>query len=390
MRGQSAHHPFPLRARAGRGITVRELRSGASVSAAVRARRWLHPWETTVAWAATSKRWVATVEPGFVNHRCPVYRATVSELQREGQDFGINPLTGERYFSADVFSTEEAIAPGTSEIDVPLYFAPPIELRWRNPLAIPQFFVDRDVSEGADRGLRLLKACDLILHQPRVALTSEVTIEPGIATGISIATQRLGLRAPDRSDALRVVAGTFVPLDSGIDPLFALDGLYEERTWDELLIATVFLVSPPGVDDNAEPNGSWQPFVRHGLFWNLNYAVPNLRIFGGDPQIGFIPPLAFGVASPVTNILTASINDMLAAAFNIVSAHSMTGVFWTATGGGHDAEMPAPEPAAARGLNKLARLEVARREAALRRQQRRLDPPFPFRAVPFDPALLTP
>ena len=339
-------------------LSLTETRFGQAI-AARGGGKWRHPWQVTPAWLGAAGRWVAHVWPGFVNGRVPIVHAVSDEKQ----------------------------------VEIPLYLDPAIGLTFRavgadgNPREpVPKFFLERGVQEavridldavlesgvlpdlGRPRPLRLLRACDLVLHQPRVALTSQVTLEPGPATGISNVTQTLTLRRPQPGDTLRIFAGRYDGIEEQpIDPLFGgVAGLYEEKTWDELLIATVYLLSPPNTELGSEPDGTWQPFVRHGLFWNLNYQVPNLRLFGGDPSLPFIPPLAAGAAQPVINFLTASLNDATQQTINTIAAHSMAGIFWTPTGSGHLSEFP--QPAAARAS--------------------RLDPPFPFHGPGFDPELL--
>lgn len=396
--------------RSGLGTLVRDMRFAQTVAAAFSRRRWRHPWSVAPVWNARTQSWVAAVKTGFVNGQCPIWRTTVVEQENSGQDFGINPLTGKPFFSDNPPFAQAATR--TKQIDVPLYLTPAIPLSWRalgfdgvDASAVPRFFLDRGAAEkpqsasGDDeaavesqttaevpRGLRLLRACDLWIHQPRLALTSSIETHPGPVTGISNVSQTLSLRSAAPGDTLRVMSGTLREI-AGIDPLARV---YEEPAYDELLIATVFLLSPPNAALGSEPDGTWQPFVRHHLFWNLNHVVPWFRQYGGDPAIPFIPPLAAGAATLVTNYLVASINDILQDALNLVTSHSMAGTFYTPTGGGHDAVLPEPAPSATNtGLNKKARLASQATAAARARTQSKLDPDYPFRAEPFDPALLT-
>ena len=167
-----------------------------------------HPWQTTPGFS-TELGWFALVEPGFVNEECPTVRTNIEEQAQTERDFGKNPLTGKGYFTADVFS-QPAHVVNRKIIDVPLYLAPAIALSFRaigfdGPAgsAVPLYFKDRgaaDAPKEADplaedagfsavnetpRGLRLLRVCDLILHQPRLALTSTITIAPTAATRLA-------------------------------------------------------------------------------------------------------------------------------------------------------------------------------------------------------------
>lgn len=359
------------RLRQGIGTIGRVLRDGQTVSAAASQAKWRHPWQVSTAW--NGDEWRAVVQPGFVNGKCPV---------RE-----------------------------TTDGDMPLYRRPEIPLRWRRigwdgDGAVPQFFLDRGAAKArpeltvaaveangasafdtpeAPENLRLLRACDLWIHQPRLALTSQIDITPevGLLTGRSIVSQTLSVKGPVATDTLRVLAGTLERFERGIDPI---TNLYEEESWDDLTIATVFALSPRKTPAGSEPDSSWQLFVRHNLFWNLNYVLPYFRQFGGVSDLPFIPPLGGGAGVLIINYLIASLNDLTQEAINRISAHSMRGTFYTPTGGGHTAEPPPIAESTVRtGLNKSARNKAVDQARARARRSLSLDPAFPYRAEPFAP-----
>lgn len=390
----------------GYGTTVQESRDGRSLSL-LRASGVHHPWKTTAAWSATARQFVATVETGFVNAVCPLYRTTVLEQTGAGgPDFGLNPLTGQPFFSAGIFAQGSAKTVAVP-IDVPLYLAPALTLPWQaigpdGAGPVPDFFVNRGVPKTSflpavsedgsaapapqiPSAYRLLRSCDLWIQQPRLALTSDITLQPGPATGISNVTQTLGVRSS--LDVLRIFSGALPEQSQSFDPLA---GTYEEPTWDQFLISTVFALSPLNAALFSNPDPSWQIFVRHHAFWHLAWDQPPLRQIPSDPGTPFIPPLAGGAAQLVINFLTASLNDMTDQALNILAGHSLAGSFWTVTGGGHDNTILTPTDSAPKyGLNKAARLEAeaAAQAAAVRAQQ--LDPAFPYQAERFPLSLLS-
>jgi hypothetical protein len=403
--------------RPGAGMTLTATRFGEVISASPSAR-FKHPWFTTPAWSPSAGRWVAMVNPGFVNERTPIYRATVEEQKTAGNPWEINPLTGKQFFSDPIFSSQSSTAQSTRTVDLPLYLNPAIPLDFRgvgfdgDPTSpVPQFFLNLGVAKAPQgpsqddlfsgnansepsappANLRLLRACDLWLHQPRLALTSEITLEPGIVTGRSNVTQTLGVRSPAASDALRIFQGTFTPFTSataGIDPL---SNDYDEPAYDELLISTVFLLSPPNTPPGTAPDPTWQAYVRHNLFWNLHWAQPPFRPVVNDPSISNPIVLAGGAAQLVVNFLTASINDMNQQALNMIQGHSLAGSFWTPSGGGKDATFAAlataqkPKSGPDRQTNRAA--QIAAEQSAKRSTQ--LDPDFPYNAQPFPTSLLT-
>ena len=407
--------------RGGRGARVEVTPFGRSVTT-FGSSKWHHPWYTHVIWQAVTKQWVAVLKPGFVNGKAPIVLVTYAEAQAQadegtGVDYGINPLTGEPYFSAGIFNPprpdkDEAVGPGTT-LAVPLYFNPEISLKWRNigwdgESSVPDYFSDRGVNPPpkgqtfdenfnpnpvnlADstppKGNRLLRAASIILHQPRQALTSTITLEPGIATGISNVTQTLGIRSAAPGDALKVFSGYLsATAASQIDPL---SGDYEEPNFDEITISTVYLLSPPDAIPGSAPDATWQPYVKHSLFWNLNYITPEFVLSTADLTNAFASltqiatVLAGGTAAIAVNFTAAGLNDLFAQALNMINAHSLAGTFYTPTGGGSTSLFPSlPEVPFLPSSNKAA--DNAARAAAQRAKlTATLDPAFPYEARPF-------
>lgn len=416
--------------RAGTNAAVTRGPGGFSVSLG-QAKEWQHPWQTSMWWLGDRKEWVATVRPGFVNGKAPIVRTRAALAKSLAGRF-YNGLVTARSGAADIARAAELaresgdkLAWDGQTLDVRLYNNPPIQLPFRelgfdsvggNGTGVPSFFKRLGVHESKTpvsdgfmnaeavlaaqdktqpKGNRLLRAADIVLHQPRLALTSSITYGLGPVTGISNASQTLGLRLATPGDRLKVYATPmWTPPDAaGINPLL---GDYEEPNWDERRIATVYLVSPPDTLPGSKPDGRWVPYVQHSMFWNLTYLsrntleVPRLdNVVGQLIMLGSV--LAGGVASLAINWLSADINDLTQNALNMVLAHSMAGAWWTATGGGSSGEFPAELPVApkqANGWDKAARLQAQRIAAARALKAARLDPTFPFRAVEFPISLL--
>jgi len=378
-------------------------------------RGWKHPWQITPMWDGASQAWEATMQPGWVNGECPVYVTTVNQSPSNWKNYGINPLSGEPFFSAWVFNQEAATVPAATTVWLPLYANPLIDLSWRNigwddataSNSVPQFFLnlgvvqpnainDDNITDAtastlltpAPAGTRLLRACDLVLHQPHVALTSQITLEPGLLTGQSNVTQTLGLTTINPNDPLKIAAG--------IDPL---SGDYTAPAYDEILIGTAYLLSPPDAKPYSAPDAAWTPYVRHALFWNLLWAQPQLTVENTtDNALGQLASLvnimAAGSGGVAVNFITASLNDAASAALNILEANSMAGSFWTPTGGGWTSLFP-PAPSAAvtapsgHGLDKNGLIEAQSRAAAMALASQQLDPDFPYAGVKFNTGMLS-
>lgn len=411
---------------------VSESLLGRALKPARKAAAWRHPWNTTALWLPGRKAWAAFVMAGFVNGRAPMVTTTAAEL-REGRGTFFGQLVDARSGAAEIEQlarlaiggAEDSGVAGDTRIDVPLYQNPPVGLRswrklgWDGEGRVPQFFADRGAANpppsaaaqlqstgtiNADslqppRNLRLLRACDIILHQPRTALTSTIEVTPsGAVSGTGLVNQTLGFREPSPNDRLRLVTGTYEPLQqgrlnfSGASNVVASD--YEEKTWDEILIATVYLLSPPNTPPGSEPDARWQPFVKHEAFWNLFWAQKQVRpAFNADifrPLVALVGILAGGAGIGSVSWFASSINDATQGALNILQAQSLAGSFWTPTGGGTTSTVPVTtaDPALT-GLDKAARAELKARRAALAKRDLRLDPRFPHEGRSFNLSLLT-
>jgi hypothetical protein len=395
---------------------------GRTISSAPRRRGWRHPWFTEALWLPKKKAWVAMVTAGFVNGIAPVVRVSAEDLREaRGAFFGqlIDAYSGEDEIAQAArlaIGRDEAGATSSAFLDVPLYENPPLGLNsWRKvghggTGRVPLFFQDRGVQQPpatpADRvpppppaGNRLLCACDVFLEQPRAALSASLELNPaGAVTGTSLVSQTLRMREKTAGARPRLQSGEFsVFAESQLNfrGAASLVADYEEQTTDRVKVSTVWMVSPPNAPLTAEPDATWQPFVQHNLFWNLSWSQPLLRdaVLSSDifaPLLGTLSLLGGGAGFVWASSVTASINDAVQGAYNILKATSLAGSFWTATGGGTTSAWPetTPEPPKA-GLDKAATAAAKARAASKARINRRLDPPFPHEGLKFNRALLS-
>lgn len=377
---------------------------------------WRHPWFTEPLWSPVRKRWECTVRPGFVNGRAPVV-ATTAGAMRGGAFFGqiIDPYSGaaEIEQAARLASTPYDDLPDGAQIDVPLYKRPPIGLHsWKRVASIPQYFRDRGATpppaQGVNtttgqvtlatpaKGARVLVSCDVMVRQPRTALTGTIEINvPGAVTGATIVNQTLGMRPAAAGDKLRIQSGDFSEQRNlQYQPATQLVDDYEEATWDLLHISTVFLLSPPDTAEEAAPDETWEPHVQHAQFWNMSWYQPLLRdaVFASDifaPLLGTLSVLGGGSGFAWASTVTASINDAVQGAYNLLTAASLAGTFWTPTGSGSTSAWPEEKPDPPQeGLNKAANAAAKAEATWAEKAARRLDPPFPYEGAKFNRSLL--
>ena len=401
---------------------------GRSISLSPRRDGWQHPWFTVPMWLPKTKKWSARVLAGCVNGVSPMVRVTAGEL-RDARGTFYGQLVDANTGAAEIKQLAllaigdglDAGTPDNAQLVIPLCQNPPIGLNswraigWDGAGRVPQFFLDRGVnrpsaairaaSDGGQisgndvmppKGNRLLRACDIIVHQPRVGLTSQMTYGEPLATGDSVAQQILTVVPPADKDFLKINIGTFdQALQNGMNYSGGTSLLnnYEEKTWDEILVSTVYVMSPPDAALDSEPDETWQAFVRHGLFWNLSWAQPDFHPPISTSPFGALVAIAAhlgsGAGSFAVNYIAASIDDMNQAAVNLLTASSMAGSFWTSTGGGTTSAYPAvPAAKVSPGLDKAATAAAKARAAAAAKRRQQLDPDFPYEGIKFNRSLL--
>jgi hypothetical protein len=285
--------------------------------------QWRHPWFTAARWNAEERRWEARVKPGFVNGLDPTVR--VLDARGESRDVGLTETPGPV---------------------VPL-------VSFRTPQPTPDFFVPLGVAktpavdggallEAAQSGgpvavagllgeampTRLLRACDLVLHQPRARTEIDVVTDGlggAAGTGAQFRVRYVGSvgRSYLRPTSL------YQPTVTG-DLASLVQGTLTDAGEDTRLVATVFFLGPEGVLNPDVPvDETWTPFVKHGLFWNLAYSSPSLLYLPDSAGLRIDVPLAAGVATPVINQLLSQVNDANSALAQFLAARRAEGRFWS-------------------------------------------------------------
>lgn len=336
-----------------------------------------------MAWAINDDgvgEWRAAIEPGFVNGR-PAFldmpaewlAAQVTSGQAQERDFGINPLTGRPFFEAWVFNHGHTASTGPRTDRGPggpvrLTNAPAPYLvltAWRDPAApgtlsanddgevitgagegYPPFFATLGVRPAATGGkaggavkhdpsrTRELRAMDLVLIQPRLGSRLDYVAGNPIATVSTeqISTAFLSDYVTQQNGRARVraTAKYTAPGDPDIEAIFGILLDAGDPQFDELFMSTVWMVSPPDAGSEAVPDGTWEPYVQHRVFWNLHHAPRNIPHGVGEDPLVFIVPLALGTAQGVVNGIISVLNGMLDEALAFLNQSGDTrGQFWT-------------------------------------------------------------
>ncbi len=341
-----------------------------------------HPWQLSPRWRVDPDirplggEWVAEVRPGFVNGR----DVTIQQKRR--------------------VKTED----GDVEKDVPVPLTdeePPLLVLggFRAPDAFPDFFDSLCVvpstkpEEPDPTRTRQIRAADIVLITPRLATRQTVNVSDPFSTGqmvdIGIVFVSDQLRSAPSAHRLAAVPKWEPPQSpTALDRLM---GTAVEPQTDELLIATLYMVSPPDAAEDAEPDASWTCFPIYRVFWNLAHASRAQMPEAPPKPITLTTGLVGGMFDGFFNALLSPVNDAAAQISAFLGAANFAGMYWSPGGLGFDTRkrpeaQPAPASAGGGGLDPKTRRNNREAEAAKKRASvEPLNPPFPHLRTRFDP-----
>ena len=170
---------------------------------------------------------------------------------------------------------------------------------------------------------------DLVLKQERLGTASDWTLG-GANGGVSIAQFDVTYTNLDfRKNAFISTTPKYVtPIPT--DPSARLRGDWQDPSVDELLLATIYLVSPPGAKPGSNPDFSWTPYYKNYVFWNLNHTTNLIPVQGDPNSISIqVPTLAGGVANTIFDAYIATNNDAYDAALEFLNNRTLEGRFWS-------------------------------------------------------------
>lgn len=323
---------------------------------------WRHPWHVEPEWKRNNLEnddgageWVFRIKPGFVNGVDPdvVTRAELCQprtLDRMEGETGKRPAKKE---PVEALVTESPEIPlgatrligdgaGMTSFDVSASGAIASGFE-----AVPEFFRSRGVKTQSvkfggnlntgiveiatpeeDGPKSILRACDVVLTVDR--LRAIVEVYPGIAAldGFSAWLYvRYGRNSPPRERPRLQVMDRYTPridVDAGGIMLDAIDP--EE---DQLKIATIYLLSPAGWNASLPPDGRWNAYVQHSVFWNLNHAAAEIPDPPPMMPLTMRTGLIAGIGDAIGNTILAGLNDAWSQALEQSRSVSMRGRFWT-------------------------------------------------------------
>lgn len=303
-----------------------------------------HPWSCQGKYEFDENgdgHWVTYVYPGFVNGRdTMIARVLPPDADGNPQPDEQVPLTDEDPAGLRLSFRNPLGSSGISQPDDggdPLVlpgegYPPFFETIGVKPAAVGGSITDPASFGSAPDANRTreIRACDVYLTTPRVASKPTITVlDPGSdASSIQIDTtlNTDGFLAPARHRLLATGKWSAPDEPSAVDRFL---GTAQEPTTDELLIATIWVVSPENADPQDEPDGSWQAYPQSFCFWNLMHAAKSDLPPAGQPPITLQTGLAGGIADELINGLLSTVNDTLAQINAFLNATNFKGNYWT-------------------------------------------------------------
>ena len=345
--GALVRRAWPLR---GVGCALSQRASGVVVAGEGRSR-WRHPWHISARFVFKEDgtgEWRAFIKPGFVNGR-DAYIAMPADWPD-----GKVPEDG-----------------ATDDHDVPLTDDPTPYLvlgGWRNPLmpdsvsaslsgqiiaaaaeGYPKFFEKIGVKAAAKGGdvskpgalegefdparTREIRAMDVVLSKARIGTRLNIDVhDPQLdAQTESISTVFLNdaLRATGGRAKLRAVAKYRPPEEQSIALMYGMLLNAGDAQFDELKMATVWIVSPPEAASDAVPDETWTPYPQHAVFWNLQHASRLISPRAPNPPLRLHTGLAGGIGDRINDALLSFVNDRNAEAEAFLGQADARGIFWS-------------------------------------------------------------
>ena len=340
------------RARPLRGVRAdtKEQPHGVIVSGDV-SSLWRHPWFINARYELKDDgtgEWRAFVRPGFVN----------------GRDAHI-PMP------ADWPEGKQPEDNAPSEHDVPLTNEPQPFLTldgWRNPLTpssvgatlsgqiiaapaegYPKYFEKLGVKAAAKGGdiskpgamegefdatrTREIRAMDVVLSKARIGTRLQIDVHDPLldAQTESISTVFLNdaLRATEGRAKLRTVSKYVPQEEQSLALMYGTLLNAGDTQYDELKMATVWMVSPPGSASDDEPDETWTPYPQHFVFWNLQHASRLIPPRAPSPPLRLHTGLAGGIGDRINDALLSFVNDQYAEAEAFLNQADARGTFWS-------------------------------------------------------------
>jgi hypothetical protein len=325
--------------------------------------KWEHPWTIKPTWGEIDQRkgtkgqWLFKIKPGFVNGlevTIPTRvkhasERTLARLKDEKEDLSKPNRIIDAYLTewpmVEIGPTR-VIGTGASPTGFGGSALSSSGLRLSYE-PVPKFFADLGVNSantqitgGVTGGIsfidgqedtkaaRRLRACDVSLWKDRPSAKFEVypgSLLDGTLGAIYVTYNHSGGM---KKNAYLRVSPKFNPPPVPESEMALLEGMTDPE-YDLTQIATIYFVSPEGVDPSAELDATWTPYVKYNHFWNLSHSTQNIPDATPIEPIRLTTGLAGGLADITIATLLAPLNSQLNELIQTLKSRNMKGVFWS-------------------------------------------------------------
>ena len=199
---------------------------------------------------------------------------------------------------------------------------------------VPDFFKRMGVADAntkiggeAPKTTRLLKACDIVLSQPRTSLTNNITTSAATIDTTLLSINPGFLVPPDREPFLSALA-KFVTQSVTAKFEDLIFQRFSDTAQDQFHLSTAFLLSPVlPLLDPANLAG-WQVYFKYNCHHNLVHATQQI-----ENRVEFVPlslvlPFEGGVAQPIIDYILAENNFFAQAALDFYQQRKLSGKFY--------------------------------------------------------------
>lgn len=308
-----------------------------------------HPWQIRPVWHKNKQgnggEWRGVISPGCVNG-LPAYvnmrfdEATASAQQRVKSDL----------------AKDNRSAPKASDI-VKVYLdeQPEISFAWRSigsdatPESVsgnaatgavtgvfekvPEYFKMLGVADGntnlladAAKTTRLLKACDIVVNQPRVGLVNNATFSSQ-TIDTTLVSINPSIYTPANFEAHVTALSKYVKISLSQNFSDLLFQRFIDVPYDQIHLSTVYLLSPPLPLLDSNDLSNWQCYFKYNCHHNLVHATQQIEKRSEFVPLTLIVPLAGGVAQPIINYILAENNFFAQAALDFYQQRKLNGKF---------------------------------------------------------------
>jgi hypothetical protein len=314
----------------GQNCKLRRVNGGRErMVTAVPSYSWRHPFQLLPRWDPGSQQWMCGVEPGFVNGTDCVIQTLRAPAAGGKPVLTWVPLT-DPVRPEFALAWRSLIQGGLTTDDAGDLINTPGE-------GYPSYFaslgvVPPDPGTGAKLTLpdptrtRQLWAGDVILSTPVISSSTSPTVEPDGTITFDTTFENAYFANNPQNQILPETK--YVP-NPPPDPSDILSGAYVQPNSDDILIGTVYALSPPNANEDDPPDATFQIYPKHNLFWNVAHQVSNGGSYTPPSNLSLVTGLAGGVADGLIASLLDPINDDYNQLLAYLNAATTTGIYWT-------------------------------------------------------------